>query len=45
MALSLAGESIVVQRVFHELGGACTPWPWRYMAQPEKAYARFRRHA
>ncbi|WP_164412611.1 tetratricopeptide repeat protein [Streptomyces salinarius] len=45
MALSLASESVVAPRVFHELGGACTPWPWRYMAQPEKAYARFRRHA
>lgn len=45
MALSLAAESIVAPRVFHELGGAYTAWPWRYMAQPEKAYTRFRRHA
>ncbi|GGX66988.1 hypothetical protein GCM10010358_21890 [Streptomyces minutiscleroticus] len=45
MALSLASESIVVPRVFHELDGACTAWPWSYMAQPEKTYARFRRVA
>lgn len=45
MALALSAESIVTPRVFHELGGAFTSWPWKYMAQPEKAYARFRRHA
>lgn len=44
MALALSTESVVAPRVFHELGGAFTPWPWEYMAQPEKAYARFRRH-
>ncbi|WP_020123179.1 hypothetical protein [Streptomyces canus] len=45
MALALSAESIVAPRVFHELGGAFTSWPWKYMAQPEKAYARFRRRA
>lgn len=45
MALSLAGESAVARRVFHELDGAYTPWPWTYMAQPEKKYAHHRRHA
>ncbi|RVU22956.1 hypothetical protein EOT10_21050 [Streptomyces antnestii] len=44
MALSLASESIALPRVFRDLQGACTPWPWKYMTQPEKAYARFRRH-
>ncbi|MFF9164830.1 hypothetical protein ACF081_31845 [Streptomyces longwoodensis] len=43
MALSLAGERDVARRVYRELGGAFTPWPWKYMAQPEAAYARFRR--
>ncbi|MET7730341.1 hypothetical protein ABZT02_03125 [Streptomyces sp. NPDC005402] len=45
MALALSAESIVAPRVFHELDGAYTSWPWTYMAQPEKAYARFRRRA
>ncbi|MFF0598510.1 hypothetical protein [Streptomyces antibioticus] len=45
MALSLASESIVASRVYYELGGAFTTWPWTYMAQPEKTYARFRRIA
>jgi hypothetical protein len=45
MALALSAESAVAPRVFHELGGAYTPWPWKYMAQPEKMYARFRRTA
>ncbi|MEU0945429.1 hypothetical protein ABZ379_21945 [Streptomyces canus] len=45
MALALSAESIVAPRVFHELGGAYTSWPWTYMAQPEKTYARFRRRA
>ncbi|MFD8914279.1 hypothetical protein [Streptomyces sp. NPDC059575] len=43
MALGLSSESIVAPRVFHELGGAYTPWPWKYMARPETMYARFRR--
>ncbi|MEU6240725.1 hypothetical protein [Streptomyces sp. NPDC047024] len=43
MALGLSSESIVAPRVFHELGGAYTPWPWKYMARPEKMYAQFRR--
>ncbi|MFQ6147752.1 hypothetical protein ACLMNJ_32545 [Streptomyces seoulensis] len=45
MALSLAQESVVAPRVFHELDGAYTAWPWKFMAQPEKMYAHFRRHA
>ncbi|MFF1722662.1 hypothetical protein [Streptomyces sviceus] len=45
MALSLASESIALPRVFHALEGAFTPWPWKYMAQPEKMYARARRNA
>ncbi|EDY59054.1 MULTISPECIES: hypothetical protein [Streptomyces] len=45
MALALSAESVVAPRVFHELGGAYTSWPWTYMAEPEKAYARFRRRA
>jgi len=45
MALSLASESIALPRVFRELGGAYTPWPWKYMSQPEKMYARARRNA
>ncbi|MFC9081168.1 hypothetical protein ACFTY7_30020 [Streptomyces sp. NPDC057062] len=45
MALALSSEGIVAPRVFYELGGAYTPWPWKYMAQPEKMYARFRRTA
>ncbi|MGW4301746.1 hypothetical protein ACWEHT_18500 [Streptomyces sp. NPDC004646] len=44
MALGLAAESVVAPRVFHELGGAYTRWPWTYMARPEKMYAHFRRH-
>lgn len=43
MALSLAADSVVAPRVYHELDGAFTEWPWTYMAQPEKSYARFRR--
>ncbi|MCX3058401.1 hypothetical protein [Streptomyces beihaiensis] len=42
MALGLSRESTVAPRVFQELGGAFTRWPWRYMPQPEAAYARFR---
>jgi hypothetical protein len=45
MALSLAGEREVARRVYRELGGAFTPWPWKYVAQPEAMYARFRRRA
>jgi hypothetical protein len=45
MALSLASERIALPRVFHELQGAYTTWPWRYMAQPETMYARARRNA
>ncbi|MGW7822400.1 hypothetical protein ACWGLF_30800 [Streptomyces puniciscabiei] len=45
MALSLASERLVLPRVFRELRGAYTPWPWRYMAQPEAMYARARRNA
>lgn len=45
MALSLASESIALPRVFRVLGGAYTPWPWKYMSQPEKMYARARRNA
>ncbi|MYW62967.1 hypothetical protein GTY65_02575 [Streptomyces sp. SID8379] len=44
MALALASESTAARRVFHELDGAYTSWPWKYMSNPEKAYARFRRH-
>ena len=45
MALSLARQRVAMPRVFHELGGAYTPWPWRYMGQPEEMYARARRNA
>ncbi|MFI2203356.1 hypothetical protein ACH47Z_21795 [Streptomyces sp. NPDC020192] len=45
MALSLASERLVLPRVFRELGGAYTSWPWRYMAKPEEMYARARRNA
>jgi hypothetical protein len=45
MALALASESVVCPRVFHELGGAYTPWPWSYLARPEKMYAHYRRRA
>lgn len=45
MALSLASERIALPRVFRELQGAYTVWPWRYMAQPEAMYARARRNA
>ncbi|MGW2824954.1 hypothetical protein ACWC24_28705 [Streptomyces sp. NPDC001443] len=45
MALSLASESIALPRVFRELQGAYTTWPWKYMARPEKMYARARRNA
>ncbi|MFF4121534.1 hypothetical protein [Streptomyces sp. NPDC001714] len=45
MALSLANGRLALPRVFRALGGAYTPWPWRYMAQPEKKYAAARRNA
>ncbi|MFJ9931178.1 MULTISPECIES: hypothetical protein [Streptomyces] len=45
MALSLACERIALPLVFRELKGAYTVWPWQYMAQPEKAYARARSNA
>ncbi|MEU0603255.1 hypothetical protein ABZ484_34275 [Streptomyces sp. NPDC006393] len=45
MALSLACERIALPRVFRELQGAYTSWPWSYVGQPEKMYARARRNA
>ncbi|MGW4027030.1 hypothetical protein [Streptomyces sp. NPDC005009] len=42
MALSLAGSS-KASNVFRELDGAFTEWPWTFMADPQKAYARFRK--
>ncbi|WP_435210561.1 hypothetical protein [Streptomyces sp. bgisy034] len=42
MALSLAGSS-KASNVFRELDGVITEWPWTFMAEPEKAYARFRK--
>lgn len=42
MALSLAGSS-TASNVFRELEGVITQWPWTFMADPEKAYARFRK--
>ncbi|WCE01642.1 hypothetical protein PGH47_40635 [Streptomyces sp. HUAS 31] len=42
MALSLAGSS-KASNVFRELNGVITEWPWTFMAEPEKAYARFRK--
>ncbi|MFI6942106.1 hypothetical protein ACIBI4_22770 [Streptomyces sp. NPDC050418] len=42
MALSLAGSS-TASNVFRELDGVYTEWPWTFMANPEKAYARFRK--
>ncbi|GGZ37170.1 hypothetical protein GCM10010387_34090 [Streptomyces inusitatus] len=43
MALSLAGESHTVRRVFKELDGAYTSWPWTYLADPEKRFAHHSR--
>ncbi|MGW5210225.1 hypothetical protein ACWEQO_03120 [Streptomyces sp. NPDC004051] len=45
MALSLAGESHTVRRVFLTLDGAYTSWPWTYFAEPEKQFARRQRRA
>ncbi|WP_327350471.1 hypothetical protein [Streptomyces sp. NBC_01304] len=42
MALSLAGSS-TASNVFRELDGAFTQWPWTFMADPQKVYARFRK--
>ncbi|MFF4274490.1 hypothetical protein [Streptomyces sp. NPDC001536] len=42
MALSLAGSS-KASNVFRELNGVITRWPWTFMSDPEKAYARFRK--
>ncbi|WP_053848569.1 hypothetical protein [Streptomyces sp. NRRL B-24085] len=42
MALSLAGSS-TASNVFRELEGVFTEWPWTFMADPQKAYARFRK--
>jgi hypothetical protein len=45
MALSLADARETARRVFAELDGAYTKWPWAYYAEPEKQFARFRRRA
>lgn len=45
MALSLAEEGHTVRRVFQALDGAYTSWPWRYMSEPEKSFARRYRRA
>ncbi|MFJ4782476.1 hypothetical protein [Streptomyces sp. NPDC088794] len=45
MAMSLASSRSALPRIFEQLEGAFTPWPWKYMAQPEKMYARARRSA
>lgn len=42
MALSLADARETARRVFAELGGARTERPWRYLADPDRQYARFR---
>lgn len=42
MALSLAGSS-TASNVFRELEGVITRWPWTFMSDAEKAYARFRK--
>lgn len=42
MALSLSGSS-TASNVFRELEGAYTEWPWTFMSEPQKAYARFRK--
>ncbi|MFF2364706.1 hypothetical protein ACFVU0_18700 [Streptomyces sp. NPDC058122] len=43
MALSLAGERHTARRVYQELDGAYTSWPWTYFAEPEKQFARHHR--
>ncbi|MFD5428922.1 hypothetical protein [Streptomyces sp. NPDC127084] len=45
MALSLAGERHTVRRVFQTLDGAYTSWPWTYLGEPEKQFARHHRRA
>lgn len=40
MALSMAGEQYTARRVFRELGGACTAWPWEYVGKPRRQFAR-----
>ncbi|WP_329122255.1 hypothetical protein [Streptomyces sp. NBC_01465] len=45
MALSLSGEHHTLRRVFKELDGAYTPWPWRYLADPQAEFARRSRRA
>jgi hypothetical protein len=42
MALALAGSS-TASNVFRELEGAYTRWPWVFMSDPQKAYARIRK--
>ncbi|CAL9649162.1 hypothetical protein SUDANB145_06550 [Streptomyces sp. enrichment culture] len=44
MALSLADERHTIRRVFQTLDGAYTDsWPWKYLAEPEKRFARHHR--
>ena len=45
MALSLADARETARRVFAELDGVRTERPWRYLADPDKQYARFRGRA
>ncbi|MFF2012013.1 hypothetical protein ACFVWY_23420 [Streptomyces sp. NPDC058195] len=45
MALSLAGERDTVRRVFQALDGAHTTWPWAYLANSQKQFARYQRRA
>ncbi|MEU6767828.1 hypothetical protein ABZ916_35635 [Streptomyces sp. NPDC046853] len=45
MALSLAEERHTIRRVFKALDGAYTGWPWSFLADPEKRFARHHRHA
>lgn len=46
MALSLADEQHTIRRVFQALDGAYTgTWPWTYLAEPEKRFARHHRRA
>jgi hypothetical protein len=45
MALALAGERPTAKRVFQELDGAYTSWPWVYFGNPEKEFTRHHRRA
>ncbi|MFH8485035.1 hypothetical protein [Streptomyces longisporoflavus] len=45
MALSLAEERHTIRRVFKSLDGAYTSWPWTFLAEPEKRFARHHRQA